>query len=123
MKDFTQLDVWQKARTLAKNAYFISDLFPNSEAKRLTDQVCRAAISIPSNIAEGVGRSTSKDKMRFMYMARGSCFELETQFYIAYDLNYLGQQKLEEMLKELTEVKKLINGFINYLNSRDKKEN
>ena len=88
---------------------------PDKEKFRLTDQMCRAAVSIPSNIAEGIGRKTAKDKTRFMYISRGSSFELEAQLYIAKDLNYINELKFSEALDSIVSVKKLINGFINYL--------
>ncbi len=119
MKDFTELEVWRKARELAKTIYKVTESFPEKERYRLTDQLCRASVSISSNIAEGIGRNTSRDKMKFMFIARGSAFEAETQLYIASDLNYLNPGELESTLQELAIVKKLINGFVNYLNTKN----
>ena len=115
LKDFTELDVWIVAKSLTKSIYEITATFPTSENYRLTDQMCRAAVSIPSNIAEGLSRNTNPDKKRFLYIARGSAFELETQMHIAFDLGYINNQKLKVLKSEILSVKKLINGFINFL--------
>lgn len=115
MKDFTELDVWIKAKDLASSIYKISEEFPSKENYRLTDQICRASISVPSNIAEGIGRNTSKEKAHFLYIARGSAFEIETQLHIAFDLGYISSEELRKLKNEIEVVKKLINGFISFL--------
>ncbi|MEQ9300383.1 MAG: four helix bundle protein [Cyclobacteriaceae bacterium] len=113
--DYKELEVWQRARAMVKEIHTISSQFPDSERFSLTQQINRAAISIPSNIAEGSGRFHQNDKIRFMYIARGSLFEMETQLYLALDLGYLSQNTLTNLEEEITSVKKLLNGFINYL--------
>ncbi len=113
--DYKELEVWQKARALVKQIHTISSKFPENERFSLTQQINRAAISIPSNIAEGSGRFHSNDKIRFMYIARGSLFEVETQLYLALDLGYISQDSLINLQHEITSVKKLLNGFINHL--------
>lgn len=115
MKDFTELDIWIVAKSLTKSIYKITATFPATENYRLTDQMCRAAVSIPSNIAEGLGRNTNPDKKRFLYIARGSVFESETQVHIAFDLGCINDQSLKSLKSEVLSVKKLINGFINFL--------
>ncbi len=115
LKDFTELEVWIVSKKLTNTVYKITERFPQKEDYRLTDQMCRAAVSIPSNIAEGIGRNTSPDKKRFLYIARGSAFELETQAHIAYDLNYLNDERFKKIKSEILSVKKLLNGFISYL--------
>ncbi|GAA4357918.1 hypothetical protein GCM10023185_22980 [Hymenobacter saemangeumensis] len=77
----------------------------------------RAAVSVPSNIAEGCGRQSSADTVRFLFIARGSLFELETQLYLANDLGYLAAPHLSELLQALHECKKLLQGFIRYYRS------
>jgi four helix bundle protein len=74
----------------------------------------RCVISIPSNIAEGIGRNHNKDTIQFLYISRGSLYELETQIYLAEDLDYISKEQTEELLHSLTTVKKLLQGFINY---------
>lgn len=106
MKDFTELDVWIVAKSLTKSIYKITTTLA-TENYRLTDQMCRAAVSIPSNIAEGLGRNTNPDKKRFLYIARGSAFELETQVHIAFDLGYINDQRLKSLKSEILSVKKL----------------
>ena len=74
----------------------------------------RCAVSVPSNIAEGCGRNHSKDSVQFFYISRGSLFELETQLYLSFDLNYIDESILTSLLENITTCKKLLNGFINY---------
>ncbi|MFT6826971.1 MAG: four helix bundle protein [Roseivirga sp.] len=114
-KDFTELEVWIQSKNLAKSIYQITSTFPQKESFRLTDQMCRAAVSIPSNIAEGLGRNTMKDKAHFFYIARGSAFEVETQMHIAFDLSYIDEENLNRLKLEILSVKKLINGFLAFL--------
>lgn len=113
--DYRELEVWRRARRLVITIHNLSIQFPDSERFSLTQQINRAAISVPSNIAEGSGRFHSNDKIRFMYIARGSLFEMETQLYLALDLGYLTEETLTNVQEEITSVKKLLNGFINHL--------
>ncbi|MBR9758566.1 MAG: four helix bundle protein [Algicola sp.] len=118
MKNYTELDVWKIARKLVKTVYNMTSQFPNSELYALTNQANRSAISIPSNIAEGIGRQSDKETIQFLYIAKGSLFELETQVYLAFDLEYISQDQLENVLNEMTSCKKLLNGFINYFKNK-----
>ncbi|MBB4806450.1 four helix bundle protein [Chryseobacterium defluvii] len=81
-RDYTELEVWIEGRKLVDVIYTLTTSFPKEELFALTSQIRRAAISIPSNIAEGCGRRTSKDTLQFLRIARGSFYELETQFNI-----------------------------------------
>ena len=114
MKNYTDLDVWKIARKLVKTVYSLTSQFPNTEIYSLTNQINRSVISIPSNIAEGIGRQSDKETIQFLYIAKGSLFELETQLYLAFDLEYISKDKLDNILEEITSCKKLLNGFINY---------
>ena len=114
MKSYTELEVWIKARKLASLCYEMTKSFPKEEIFGLTSQMRRSAVSIPSNIAEGCGRNTTKDTLQFLFIARGSAYELETQFYISSDLKYISLEQLNSMITSTTECKKLLNGFINY---------
>ncbi|PSR54909.1 four helix bundle protein [Adhaeribacter arboris] len=114
MKSYTELEVWQKSRKLAGLIYRLTATFPKEEIFALTSQLRRSAVSIPSNIAEGCGRSSAKDSIQFFYIARGSLYELETQLFISFDLNYVDENTLNESLALVTECKKLLHGFIKY---------
>jgi four helix bundle protein len=114
MKSYTDLDVWKKARELVKEVYLITRNFPKEELYGLTNQMRRAAVSVPSNIAEGHGRNTSKDSLQFFYIARGSLYELETQVFVSFDLEYIIQNDLDGLIDDITNCKKLLNGLIRY---------
>lgn len=100
MEMFKNLIVWQKAMELVRMVYQLSKTFPQDERYALTDQLRRAAVSIPSNIAEGNGRTSNKDYAHFLAIARGSLFETLTQIQIAEDLGYISRQ---EDLSQLAE--------------------
>lgn len=93
--------------------------FPKDEVYGLMSQMRRCAVSIPSNIAEGYGRQFKKETIQFLHIARGSLFELETQFFIASDLNFIDEKYLEKLLPELDECKKLLNGLIKYFENTE----
>jgi four helix bundle protein len=111
---YTDLDVWIKSRLLTNWIYSLTKGFPKEEMYGLTSQMRRCAVSVPSNIAEGSGRGSSKDSIQFFRIARGSLFEMETQLYIAKDQNYITAKELEQSLVQVVDCKKLINGYINY---------
>lgn len=114
MKTYLELDVWIEARKLVDMVYVASKEFPKEEIYGITSQIRRCAISIPSNIAEGCGRNSSKETIYFLHIARGSLFELETQLYLASDQKYITTKELNAVLKQIVSCKKLLNGFINY---------
>ena len=114
MKQYTDLDVWVKAKELAKDVYQHSKNFPATEQWGITHQIRKAAVSIPSNIAEGCGRNSPKDTLQFLYIARGSAYELETQIYLSADFEYINEKQQGQLLRNVEELKKLLNGFINY---------
>ncbi|TAE17157.1 MAG: four helix bundle protein [Bacteroidetes bacterium] len=114
MKSYLDLDVWKQSRLLVKSIYQATALFPNDEKFGLVNQMRRSAVSVPSNIAEGSGRSTAQDSLRFFFIARGSLFELETQLYLSFDLDFLPQKSLDSLIEQVTSCKKLLHGFINY---------
>lgn len=115
--NYTELEVWKEARALVKVVYKLTHNFPDTEKFTLSSQIQRAVISIPSNIAEGCGRESRKDSIRFFYIARGSLYELETQLLLSFDLNYLDKEPLDEGLKALQQVRKLLSDFIKYYES------
>ena len=101
MHNFRQLKVWNNARELVKRVYEISLQFPDVERFGLTSQIRRAAISIPSNIAEGCGRNTDKDMAKFMGYALASAYEVETELILAYDLAFIDKRTVKEVVQEI----------------------
>lgn len=114
LQDFKDLHVWREAKTLALLIYKATESFPKHELFSLTNQMRRAAVSIPSNIAEGTGRKTNKEKAQFSYISRGSLFELETQTVIAFELTYLSKDDFDKISEQVVKCRQLINGYINY---------
>lgn len=112
--EYKNLDVWIEARKLTRLVYDLTKNYPNEEIFGLTNQIRRCAVSVPSNIAEGCGRATSKDTTHFLFIARGSLYELETQIYLSSDLEYINDESLTNTLNQVILCKKLLNGFINY---------
>jgi len=113
--DYQNLIAWQKATALALDVYRCTSDLPKHEMYGLTSQMRRAAVSIPSNIAEGKGRYSHRDAVHFLYQARGSLFELETQIAIARDLEYIEQKKAEKLELKIEELSRILNGLINRL--------
>ena len=111
MHNFKELKIWQKSREFVKEIYRTTASFPSEEKFGLASQMQRASVSIPSNIAEGAGRNSNKEFGRFLNIANGSAFELETQIYLAHDLNYIDSNKLEYLTEKIIEIKKMIYGF------------
>ena len=107
MHNFKELIVWQKARKLVKEIYKILKDFPDDENFGIISQIRRASISISANIAEGAGRNTDNDFGRFLDIANGSCFELETLLILAVDLDYLSKSKYEVIIKDIEEIQKM----------------
>lgn len=112
-QDFRNLVVWQKAITFVTEVYLATQSFPNEEKFGLTSQLRRAAVSIPSNIAEGRGRMTRGEFRQFLGHAKGSLCEVETQLVIAQDLGYLKDP--QQLLEKLHEIARLLNGLLNSL--------
>jgi len=107
------LDVWKRAMDLVEQVYELTSSFPSSEIYGLTNQLRRAAVSVPSNIAEGASRTGDKELLYFLNVAIGSIAEIETQLLIGVRLKYVDQQN--EIFDLITEVRKLLLGFRNYV--------
>jgi len=118
VRSYKDLIAWQKAMDLVELVYRHSSNFPKEEQYGLTSQLRRAVVSVPSNIAEGQGRSTTADFLRFLTIARGSLFESETQIMISERLNYLTNQQSSELADLIAETGRLINGLINSLSDK-----
>jgi four helix bundle protein len=118
-KSFTELTLWKKARDLKNELKFLSESFPPEEKYRLTDQLIRSSRSVTSNIAEGHGRYTYKDQIRFCIQARGSLSETLNHLIDAYDCKYISIEKLKEFERKIEEVGKLLNRYITWLREQD----
>lgn len=108
---FEKLDVWQKSRVLVREVYRLTSNFPPDERFGLTNQLNRAIISVPSNIAEGCGRPSYKERIHFLEIAYGSLMESMTQIILAADLRYISENDLNSSREKIVEVAKMINGF------------
>ena len=110
MSDYKDLNVWKKSIDFVEIVYKIVSSFPREEIYALSDQLKRAVVSIPSNIAEGASRNSNKEFVQFLYIALGSASEVETQLIIAKRLNYI--HSIENELIELTSIRKILNSLI-----------
>ena len=113
--NFKDLIVWQKAMQIVKVVYMLVRKLPKEETYSLSDQMRRAAVSIPSNIAEGNERRSRKEYINFLSIAKGSKAELQTQLLICVDIGYLSESDIFEVNKLLDEVGKMLNTMINKL--------
>lgn len=111
IRGYEDLKVWQKSMELVEMVYIATDRFPKKEQYRLVDQLCRAAVSVPSNIAEGSMRHTTKEYIRFVGIAQGSLAEVETQLMIAKKLNYIEENDYFNIMSVASEVGKMLNGL------------
>jgi len=115
MRNFKQLLIWQKGFQIAVKSFQFTSSFPKEEKFGLTTQLTRAAVSIPSNIAEGSSRTSSKDYNRFLEISLGSSFEMETQLMSAEAVNFGEKEKRDELLKEIDEEQKMLMSFMSKL--------
>ena len=114
-KSFKDLIAWQKSVRLVKSVYRVASQFPKYEQYALWDQMRRAAVSVPSNIAEGQSHKGIRDFVRYVRLARGSLAELETQLLIAHDLGYVDVPVARALLSEIEEVSRITSGLIRSL--------
>ena len=112
VKSFQDLVVWQKAMELVTEIYKVSQKFPKEEMFGLTSQIRRAAVSIPSNIAEGRGKSSKGEFQQFLYHARGSLAEVETQLLIAINLGFIKNEEVTHIIQLIANVGRLLHGLI-----------
>ena len=115
LRSFRDLIVWQKAMRLARETYCLVKLLPMEERYALSDQMRRAAVSIPSNIAEGQSRNTKKEFIQFLHIAKGSNSELMTQFLLCLDFEYLKKEEIQKVMNLCTEIDGLLGGLIKSL--------
>ena len=115
IKDFRELNIWKLGKQIVLDTYRATKGFPKDELFGLTSQMRRAAVSIPSNIAEGFNRSYTKEYQRYLSIALGSCGELETHVEIACDLAYLGVDEKEQLLKNIGHEARMLRTLIKKL--------
>jgi len=117
--DYQELEVWKETKDLVKLVYSFSNKLPANEQFGLILQIRRAAISIPSNIAEGIGRLHTKETIQFLHISRGYLYELETQILISNELFNLNGEEFNLILEKIKTCKRILNGFINYYKTLD----
>ena len=118
LKHYQELIAWQKAIALVTEIYSATKSFPSDEIYGLTSQLRRAAVSVPSNIAEGQGRATRGEFVQFLGHARGSLCEVETQIIIATNLHYLAPDRIDVLSDRVAELGRILNGLISSLQKK-----
>ena len=118
IEKFEDIKAWQKAKELAKRIYDLTNKGDFAKDYSLKDQIRRASISVMSNIAEGYARQTDKEFAQFLFIALGSTAELQSQLYLAQDLNYISKEEFYRIYEQGSETARLITGFIKYLQGR-----
>jgi four helix bundle protein len=121
MRGYQDLKVWQLGVEISLNVYSLTEQFPPREVYGLVSQMRRAAVSIPSNIAEGHSRGQTRDLIRFLAISRGSLAELETQLTIAHRLQYVQQQELDRIMSILDEESRMLAGLRRSLTAKLRK--
>ncbi|MFV8334973.1 four helix bundle protein [Flavobacterium sp. RSP49] len=120
-KSFEEINSWQKSRLFNKRIYEITENTIFKKDFDLVRQIRRASISISSNIAEGFERNTDKEFVYFLYVSKASAAEVRSQLYLALDLNYISKIEFDELYLNVSDISKLLSGFIKYLNDSQKK--
>ena len=116
IRSYRDLLIWQKSMDLVINVYAQLKHLPSDEVYGLTSQIKRSVVSIPSNIAEGYGRKSKKDYVRFLRIALGSLYELQTQLEITNRLNFVKEETLEALLDQCNEIERMTNSLITKIN-------
>ena len=111
MRDFQHLEIWQRSHNLTLKIYSVTQVFPKEEIYGLISQMRRSASSIPTNIAEGCGRESIIELRRFLAIAAGSSSELQYQFILSKDLNYINETLFKELFDEISQIRRMIFGF------------
>lgn len=118
LKSYKDLKVWQKSYKLVLDIYQVTKRLPKEEKYSLTSQIRRSALSIPSNIAEGYGRKTTREYIHSLYISYGSICELETQVLIAFDLGYIKKEEKDKLQREVEEVERMLFALIKSLEEK-----
>ncbi len=116
INDYKDLLVWKKAMNIVVSVYDMTKQLPKDEVYGISNQMRRAAVSIPSNIAEGYGRQNPKSYVQFLTFARGSAYELETQLLLCQKIHELSSSTIKDILTTISEIKKMLTALINRLN-------
>ena len=119
---FRNLDVWEKSMNFAQEAYDFINTLPTYEKFALADQMRRCVVSIPSNIAEGQGRNSNKDFIKFLYIAKGSLCEIQTQFELCVKFSYCNTQRIQPLVAGACAIDKMLNGLIKALILQEKQQ-
>jgi four helix bundle protein len=112
MRDYQDLEIWKRSYKLGLEIYKITNKFPKTEIYALTDQLRRAILSVSTNIAEGCGRSSSKEYIHFMQIALGSLYETENLLMFGHDLNYVSNEVFEIYWDEIKNIKRMLTTYI-----------
>jgi len=120
LNTFEEIISWKKARLFNRRIYLVTEDQKFKNDFDLARQIRRASVSISSNIAEGFERNTDKEFIYFLYVAKASAGEVRSQIYLAFDLNYISRETFDHLLYEITEISKLLGGFIKYLEKKIK---
>ncbi len=111
MRDYQQLEIWQRSDKLTLKVYAVTQSFPKEEIFGLVSQMRRSASSIPTNIAEGCGRDSSAELKRFLTIAAGSSSELQYQFILSKDVGYINDSLFKELFDEITQIRKMVYSY------------
>jgi len=114
MNNYKELKVWMKAMQIVSKVYALTKGYPKDELFCLVQQSKRAVVSIPSNIAEGMGRNHRKDTIQFLHISRGSIYEIETLIHISKSLNYISEPEFKNISDDISECLIMLNGLISY---------
>ena len=117
MKDYRELIIWKKGMMLAREIYSLTAILPREERFGLSDQLRRAVVSVPSNVAEGYGRESRNEYIRFLRIARGSLYEIETQLYLCISVGFLTRSQTEMAFTLCSEIGKMLTAAIRTLQS------
>ncbi|MBC7889157.1 MAG: four helix bundle protein [Ferruginibacter sp.] len=121
MANYKTLDAWKFSMQLVKEVYLLTKKFPKEELYGLTSQLKKSAVSVPSNIAEGLGRQYKKDTLQFLHISRGSLYEMETLLNIAVMVEIITEEEFNKIIPSFEKSLQVLNGFINYNQKADLK--
>ncbi|MEO6220870.1 MAG: four helix bundle protein [Ginsengibacter sp.] len=121
MGNYKDLDAWKSSMQLVKEIYLLTSNYPKDEIYGLTSQTKRAAVSIPSNIAEGIGRQYKKDTLQFLHISRGSLYELETLINVSLSVGIINKKQFDSIGPLIEKCLQILNGLINYHQKSDLK--